>query len=35
MAGTKDKLTGKAAADIGGEKYEFDIEAKREKQKDK
>jgi hypothetical protein len=29
-----DKLTGKGAADLGGEKREFDIEAKREK-KDK
>jgi hypothetical protein len=26
-----DKLTGKAAVDVGGEKREFDIEGKREK----
>jgi hypothetical protein len=26
-----DKLTGKAAADVGGEKFEIDIEGKREK----
>ena len=26
-----DKLKGKAAADVGGEKHEFDIEGKREK----
>ncbi|HVL13309.1 MAG TPA: hypothetical protein VM529_12150 [Gemmata sp.] len=28
-----DKLTGKAAVDVGGEKREFDIEGKREKEK--
>ena len=32
---TGDKLTGKGAAEVGGNKQEFDIEAKREKKEEK